>query len=301
MVDANPVGIEEARKRLKGFADNTAVVHVSLFDEYSSDIKYDLVWAEGCLPHQADPIPLLKHMGGFVAEGGGLCMTTANGVSYLAETLRRLFRDRFFPDLDGSVHEQAAVLSSYYRPHLRHLRGMSRPIVDWILDNIIQPLHDRQLLSIPDVVCAIETDFDVYGSAPRFLTDWRWYKEILGDDRGYNALALSNYYCRNLNLIDYRYEFPDHAEPFGVKLEELCSRSWAIMCDIETGNEDGWASLFSLLGEIAELITPLAPETAMAITEANAMLQYGAPDMKLHHFPQWWGRGQQYLSLIKTR
>jgi hypothetical protein len=51
-----------------------------------------------------------------------------------------------------------------------------------------------------------------------------------------------------------------------------------------------------LLRDIAALIESVAPETAMAIREASQWLQDGAPTSRtLNRFPQWWGRGQQYL------
>ncbi len=42
-----------------------------------------------------------------------------------------------------------------------------------------------------------------------------------------------------------------------------------------------------------------APTTVEAIREAVILLKSADPNMRLKQFPQWWGRGQQYLSLIK--
>lgn len=158
-------------------------------------------------------------------------MSSINGISYLSETFRRLFRDRFF-DTTDDVHGQASQLIPYLQPHLQHLRGMSRPVEDWILDSIVQPLQDRLLLVIPEVNMCLKYKFDVYGFSPRFQTDWRWYKEIIGRNRGFNEIALDSYYQNNLNLLDYRFEFPLHRAEFGAKLEELGSQSWDLMCKI---------------------------------------------------------------------
>ncbi len=86
--------------------------------------------------------------------------------------MRRLFRDRFFPE-NEEILEQTEQLTNYLQPHLKHMCAMSRPVQDWILDNIVQPLRDRKLLSIPQVIKSLGNQFDVYGSSPRFLTDWR--------------------------------------------------------------------------------------------------------------------------------
>jgi hypothetical protein len=234
----------------------------------------------------------------FVRNGGVLCVSTNNGISYLSETLRRLFRDRFF-DTTGDVHEQARRLIPYIQPHLQHLRGMSRPVEDWILDSIVQPLQDRLLLGIPEVIACLNEKFDVYGSSPRFLSDWRWYKDIVGEDRGFNELALANYFQNNLNLIDYRCEFPKHTVAFGKKLEVLGSQSWDLMRKIEHGDETAWQDFFTLMEELCAHIEKKAPLTVAALVEILNLLKSGHPDMELQEFPQWWGRGQQYLSLIK--
>ena len=298
LVDGNIKGVEETRNRLKGFTSIKLNVHHALFDEFNTSNRFDLVWAEGCLPHQSRPLPLLEHVASFVRNRGVLCISTSNGVSYLSETLRRLFRDRFF-DSDGDVHMQAYRLMPYIKPHLQHLRGMSRPAEDWILDSIVQPLQDRLLLSIPEVITCLDTNFDVYGSSPRFLTDWRWYKEIIGKSRGFNEIALDNYYRNNLNLLDCRFEFPMHSVAFGAKLEQLGSQSWDLMCKIELGEKLAWKDLYNLMQEMCAHIEKLAPVTAEAIREAMTLLQNGHPDMELKQFPQWWGRGQQYISLIR--
>ncbi len=298
LVDGNLKGVQETRERLTSFSSAHIKVHHALFDEFQTDTKFDLVWAEGCLPHQSRPLPLLKHVASFVLKGGVVCVSTSNGISYLSEAFRRLFRDRFF-DTTGDVHAQACQLTPYLQPHLQHLSSMSRPVEDWILDSIVQPLQDRSLLSVPEVITCLANRFDVYGSSPRFLTDWRWYKDIVGDNRGFNEKALDNYYQNNLNLLDYPFEFPAHSQEFGEKLEQMGSRSWDLMCRIEHGEELAWQDFFTLMQELCAHIDKQAPVTAEAIREAVILLQSGQPDMELKQFPQWWGRGQQYLSLIR--
>ena len=300
LVDGNFRGVQETRDRLASFTDLQITVHHTHFDMFTTDSKFDTVWAEGCLPHQSRPLPLLIHVASFVTDGGCLCVSTNNGISYLSETIRRLYRDRFFDAL-GDVHEQARKLTPYIQPHLQQLRGMSRPVEDWILDSIVQPMRDRRLLSIPEVVSCLDREFDVYGSSPRFLTDWRWYKEIIGDDRRFNELALDNYYKNNLNLLDYRFDFPEHSRAYGEKLEALGSRSWDLMCEIEHGNESIWKEFFDLMDELCSHIDGQAPITVGAIRESCALLQNAKPDMDLLQFPQWWGRGQQYLSMIRKK
>lgn len=300
LVDGNLLGVTQTRQLLNVSDKPQIIVHHSLFDEFISEYKYDLVWAEGCLPHQTHPELLLEHMSNFVQIGGCIFVSVSNGISYLSEIFRRLFRDRFF-HYDGDVHSQAAKLIPYIKPHLQNLPGMSRSVEDWILDSIVQPLHDRRMFSTPDVISCLKDRFDVYAASPRFLTDWRWYKDIVGENRHFNDLALDNYYQCNLNLLDYRFIFQLHDIDFGKKIEYLCSVSWDLMCKIESGDESAWNDFFNLINELCFYIKDLAPETELAIREAISLLHSSNPDMELIHFPKWWGRGQQYLGLIRNR
>jgi SAM-dependent methyltransferase len=299
LVDGNPLGIKQTRERLSRINLENCQVFNSLFLDYPANETFDIVWAEGCIPHQSDPISILKHLSLFVKPDGAFVFTTINSISYLSETIRRLIFNVCLP-ADQSVESALEKLRPLLSSHLSQLKGMSRPIDDWILDNIIHPLQNGQLLSIPDVIEGLQDRFDFYGSSPRFITDWRWYKEIIGRDRGFNQNSLDCYYQNNLNLIDYRYCFPPHSVEFGKNLEEICDRSWKLMCQIQQGDSSKWQSLFDLMDDISSSVRPLSPETANAIDEASQWLRDGAPSQReLHHFPQWWGRGQQYLSMIR--
>jgi hypothetical protein len=73
------------------------------------------------------------------------------------------------------------------------------------------------------------------------------------------------------------------------------------MCEIEHGNDSIWKDFFDLMEELCSHIDGQAPITVGAIRESCALLQNGDPYMDLLQFPQWWGRGQQYLSLIRKK
>ncbi|VFN00629.1 MAG: Methyltransferase domain-containing protein [Candidatus Kentron sp. G] len=300
LVEGNPRGAKETRERLGGIEGLKFEIDHCLFQDYRPESTFDIVWAEGCIPHQAQPAIILEHIARFVRAGGVLCVTTVSGVSYLSEILRRLFRDRFFPSLVGQdVFDQAEQLAPYYEAHLLNLRGRSRPVVDWILDNIVQPFQDRKVFGIPEVIRTLSEDFDVLGTSPRFLTDWRWYKEIVGQERGFNEKALDAYFQTNLNLLDYRFECPPHSTQFGTELEALGENAWEVMCRIEMGEEDAWRDFFTLMDALTGQIKGSAPAATRAILEAVELLKGDDPDMPLTEFPKWWGRGQQYLSSIR--
>ena len=298
LVDANPKGLNDTRELLSSYNVYDLEVIDSLFLDYQSNSRYDLVWAEGCIPLQAQPIPILNHLSSFTKKEGIFVTSTSNGISFLSETIRRL-ASSICMNASQSINEQLDTVRPLLDGHLAHLKYMSRPVDDWLVDSILQPLQDRKHLSIP---CALETlkDYDLYGSSPKFITDWRWYKEFVGEGYDFNEVALDCYYKNNINLIDCRFVFESHSIEFGQNLEATCNSTWDVMCQIQGGDLSKWQEFFILLDNISNLIKKLAPETAVAIEEANQWLQDGAPvKKKLSYFPQWWGRGQQYLSFIR--
>jgi len=299
LVDGSNVGIRETERILSEYKINDLEIIQSLFLDYSSNSLFDLVWAEGCIPHQANSICILKHLSQYTKKSGIFVITTINGISHLSETIRRLVSHMHINSIEA-IDAKVKAVRPLHEKHLQYLKGMSRPVDDWILDVIIQPLHKSKLFSIPDAIDVLQNEYDIYGTSPRFITDWRWYKDIIGTDRGFNKTALDSYYQNNLNLIDYRFTFPAHASEYGINLERLCNNSWSIMSSIQNGDTTQWDGFINLLNDISSVVKIKSPETSRAITEASFWLQNGAPlNQKLKYFPRWWGRGQQYASFIR--
>jgi hypothetical protein len=190
---------------------------------------------------------------------------------------------------------------SFYEHHTKHLAGMSRSTKDWILDNITQPLHDRKMLSLPEVVEAEGNKFDLFYTSPKFVQDMRWYKEVVGQNRLFNELALKSYYKTNLNLIDRDLDLAPHNIELGKKIEKLSSDAWDMSCECEKDlKEANLSSFLAIAAKISNLLPKDANATKIAIQEATNLL--GAANLFEKRYPsfeKWWGRGTQYISLIK--
>jgi len=298
LVDGNPKGVAETKNRLAHQPVETLEVVLSLFEEFHSSIAFDLVWAEGCLPHQVDAISLVQHMATFVGPGGCLVVTTVDAISLLPEILRRLVKD-IHCEKEASLEAQLKTLVPIFEPHLKTLQGRSRPVEDWIVDNILQPFEEVELFSLPQAIQCLSSEFDVYGLSPKFTTDWRWYKDIVGDNRQFNQNTLAAYYRQNLNFLDYRFEYPPHSALFGRTLAQACATVWSCMKKIQKTGQ-GWGAMWEALEAVALLIEAQAPQTAVAVREASQWIQGGAKAGEtLQHFPLWWGRGQQYISFVR--
>jgi hypothetical protein len=90
---------------------------------------------------------------------------------------------------------------------------------DWILDNLLNPASIGPTFSIPEALTQLEGRFEVLGCNPRFLIDWRWYKEA---EAG-NQWAIDSYWRNCHNLYDYRTVEPERSETENRTLMETCA------------------------------------------------------------------------------
>jgi SAM-dependent methyltransferase len=301
LVDANPTGLKSTSSMLSKYEDIELKVHESLFLDFKSEKKFDIVWAENCIPGQANPIEVLDYVKNFVQEKGILVITVTNGISILSEVFRRMVYYKFFKNNDQII-KQADALVPFFQNHTRHLKGMSRSTKDWILDNILQPMFDRKMLALPEVVQLLGKEFEIYSTSPKFLVDWRWYKEVVGKTRMFNEKALECYYQTNINLLDYRYEHKETSVEFGIQLEKKCQTAWELSCLYEKNRDNkSLEELLCLSEEIQHTIEPISKFSAEAISQAISLLRETEPRKeRMEDFEKWWGRGTQYVSLIRN-
>ena len=299
LVDANPTGLADTKRLLAEhrLAAPCQIVE-SLFEDFATEERFDLVIAEGLLSFQREPDKLLATLARFVRPGGLLFITTMSPLSYLAEICRRLMRDALIAP-DAPPAAQLEILRPLLGPHLAHLPGRSRPVDDWLLDNVVQPIYG-ELLSVPRAIETLSGGFDLHGGSPRFFTDLRWYKDVAGEERGFNALGVAEYHRRAANMADCRLDLPPHQEALGVGLEEEAQAVWIAMQALELDGRPGaFDDAVRGVGRMAERLRPLAPESAAAFAEAAERLSRRGPFEDMALFPALWGRGQQYLSFIR--
>ena len=307
LVEANPRGVDDIRNLFAGYPDFAARIEIVPLsaEEYRPGTPFDFVLCEGMLALAGvpDPIPLLETVARNTAPGGLLVITCIDAVSDLSEVLRRFVAQWLIdPSEDLSAHVRR--LLPVFSPHLSTLRGMSRQHDDWIVDNLLSPASIGPLLSIPDAITALDDGFDVFGSSPRFLTDWRWYKSIGGESDRFNELATESYWSNVHNLLDYRSLSAPREPGENRALYQTCSALRDSVHHFELSRERGMLSWFlTALTTIEDNVRGFAPETADGIAdlrEALAQPSFDAESIaRASHFGPWFGRGQQYLSFSK--
>jgi 2-polyprenyl-3-methyl-5-hydroxy-6-metoxy-1,4-benzoquinol methylase len=302
LVDGNPTGVAETQVRLRSrFGDQSGIeiVH-SLIESFDSDQRYDLVLCEGVIPFQRDPAAFTRHAARFTTVGGIVVVTCIDSISGLGEFARRLVADRIIPFAAPSA-ERMAALAPVFTPHLESLSGRTRPVEDWVHDNILIPYHGR-LFSIADAINCLADGFDLYASSPRFIADWRWYKTCDEVDPGHNAVGLTSYFSNVVSFADYRLIAPTHDEEIGRQLLHHADRVFALMVEHETnGRAEALPAAAEALLEVVGLLRDRAPAAAEALSgAAKFVLTPGPTDLsRLLPLCSYFGRGQQYLSFVR--
>jgi SAM-dependent methyltransferase len=309
LVDGNPTGLERTQALL-GREANAGVLEFveSLIEDYRADGQFDLVLCEGTIPFQIDPPGFLRQVARAAAPGGVVVATTADAVSVLPETLRKLMSRLLVPG-DAPAERQLAALRPIFRAHLASLTGMSRPHDDWILDQMIQPWVGK-LLSIRDAVAALDAEFDLHASSPNFLTDWRWYKLVQGEARRWNATLTESYLANLHSLLDHKRTFPARDTHSNSVLLASAEAVYAAVSGIDRAEDKAAEAkaaaelVLDQLDAIYDQVSPVSLDIAGAITDAQAaieaLLEHGPMDvLPCGRFTAWFGRGQQYVSFIR--
>lgn len=312
LLDGNPASIQALKdKQEKGLFNGPKEFNIidTNFLDYQVKRKYDIVLAEGCLSGQLHPDIFLKHLSGFVRDGGFLVITTQTTTSLLAEICRRMFYPVLkikYGNTDLSDKHILADLKKILYPHLKTLKGMNRDYTDWIQDNIIHPWgqSDSFAFSISQALQVLDNEFEIISTSPRFITDWRWYKSVTHKNSGINQRADSCHYNNTHMFLDYRYhseQQPEHIN--GEYLTQLCKTAYDYHTSMHSDTHLDYLSEFlDCLNKIAGHIKLDMPETALSIEDyINLFPQFikNSDAIDFKNFTGFFGRGLQFASFIK--
>jgi BarA-like signal transduction histidine kinase len=293
LVDGNPVGLERCRELLKD-TDSNLTFHNSLIEDYTDQDKYDFVICEGTLPMQHDPAMMLKTLSSFANQTGKIIITCVDSVSVLSDMLRRYACKVLLKN-----QSDRSLLVPFLETQFLNLKGMSRPINDWIDDCVFQPFQGS-LFSIKDATLTLNSEFEIYQSSPNFLTDWRWYKDIHGD-QSYNQRVIEQYLSQLHNFIDYRFVMPAGDMEVNKQLLSICD---TIVKDILTEDTSLQARqrIISSITKILGLNCNFHEHTQLALKDYCQLIssENMSQEIKTNNFRYFFGRGQQYVSFRKN-
>ena len=305
LVDANPSSLDAIGERIaQGFIKG-ALVEVVESDilAYPRSIEYDLVLCEGVIPSQTDPRAFARHVADFVKPGGVLVITTVSATSHFPETCRRALKPFFanrYADFDGLRDG----LVEFFREDLDSLRFTSRMYEDWVLETVLQQFRAQPFFTIPEAIDTLGDAFDVLGFSPGFFTDGRWYKTIVGEDSGVNAMARTQYLAKGITFLDGRVEAESVGMCDGGTVERLCRQAFHVAEEMwEADDEAMLPGFLDLVSRVSSTIAGAMPGTARSLDDfvkGAAALAGGDFKADFGTFRTLFGHSQQYVSLIRS-
>ncbi len=296
-IDNNPASVSATKEIIvkSGFKGVSRVINCDFLD-FKEAVKYDLIIAELVIPTQLEPLRFLNKLMDHLVPGGLLIFTCMDPISLLSETLRSsIVKDLQL--IDDNLQHSADRIVHFFSEDLDLLPGMNRRRSDWAVDQIIKP-PVGPILDLPSGLESLSKIAIFHGSSPRFTEDYRWYKSPDISVENLSKIAMQNYWEKCHNFLDFRTTI-DAVKPETNKLLfELCNDVYSAV------HEDKWhlnsrKTVEIHCNEIKKLITFSMPSAAASL--GSFLLFWSTGDhMDLKEFRPWWGRGTQYVSVIKS-
>jgi hypothetical protein len=161
------------------------------------------------------------------------------------------------------------------------------------------------MFPIDEAIETLSNQFEVNGSSPNFIVDWRWYKDITIKNNIHNKNAISHYRKNIHNLLDYRYNFDETSEAIGQEMLKCGNMIFEKSVRLQKGLDRlDIQEMNNTILELNSIMANFSTSTASGLSEfCQGVDRYlsGKPfPSSLPNFEAWWGRGTQYLSFIKN-
>ena len=302
-VDGSEVVLKNLQERIAG--SNFSQVELSFYSgdalDFSLAAQYDLVVCEGLIPMQIHPKKVARNVLDSVRIGGCVVLTCFDSVSAFSEIARRFIASTTFGDL---VYTPKLIeeLVEFFSPDFNELPGMTRRPKDWVLDSILNPWIG-EFFSLEDALDVGREDFDLLGTSPRILQDWRWYKDpsVQENTRGVE-IAIHSYRKALPSLLDCRlspYE-ATQADDGGGLLARTQEIAHLVREHISNGVVFEAADFGAKIKEMMDAAPFLDEKTTLSLRSLIGWAESGKVS-DLSGFRALWGRGQQYISLVRHR
>jgi 2-polyprenyl-3-methyl-5-hydroxy-6-metoxy-1,4-benzoquinol methylase len=289
-------------------------------EDFPEEKNYDIVLCEGLIPGLSNQDTFLQLLAGKVRSGGILVVTCADAVSAFFESLRRylarILVSRSDIDLcaEGGAKQVARMLSETFHSHLCSLKGMSRPVEDWVWDNLLNPaaasLAASNEFSVERCLKVLGDRFYFYGANPIFMDNWTWYKDLPRHPRDYNEPFVKCFTSQRHNFLHYQ----ETSLVDSTASEKIyrCCKTFALHVEEKDPLALGDFTSESIrkdlipVSEVREIVGKCGlRRSEAAISEFAELFDEGkVPTSQIisnmRVFCGAFGRGQQYVSLVKV-
>ncbi len=304
LLEPNPVAVKEIDELYKNFNIPHTIPRIisKPLQEFEKFDNYDLVICEAWLGISHIERELMKKLCSFVKSNGILITTLASPVGYFFNMIRRLISQKFLFDSDN-LDQKTKKLLSAFSPHLKTLKDMTCPHIDWVQDSLINPgfldMHPSPSMFIND----IGLDFSIYNTYPNFSSDWRWYKSLYGENKNFNNISNDSYQKNIHNFLDYRFVFEERSPKQNNELEQLCFNLRNFVVMVEDIDNNSISQAVDIIIKVKENIDSLKSPLVKCIDEVLSLIKTDKIDIdsiaKMKYFHECFGRELLYVSTIR--
>lgn len=312
IVEPNPVALKQIEEAFLDFAlshTRPEVIPVTL-ENYSPDETFDVVICEGWLGSSPHERALVGSVADRVAPGGMMVLTALSICGWLSNLIRYCLVQKLLSTQAADYDLQVQIVQEALSPHLRTIAGMTRRHEDWVKDNMVNPTYLDQGLTLEMVLEeSVPRGFTVFGASPDFITEWRWFKQLHGENIRTNENVLDCYERWSHNFLDYRRTFGEREVTLNRQLNDLSSTLLDALSESKSKapRELGQAyfgSVARIIEEVAGNLDSVAGDLGAAAHEAVQVLNESeiTPETLagMKNFASWFGRETLYYSLQRS-
>ncbi len=301
-VEPNPKAQEELPVLLEehGIPKGSWKLFKNKIENYGSSKVYDIVIAEGFIPGLPNRAEVIEKIKGLVNPGGVAVVTCIDDISFFFENLKRLVATKLIKDIND-FWQKINILSKAFLPHLRKLKYSTRPVEDYVIDQFLNPALYCQLFSIADCIKEFGNEFLLLGSSPQMFSDYSWYKDL---DFDFHDSALKQFNQKRHVLIMTGLEESKRDARENEQLFKVISEIRVFSKQMEQHpSRENIQKVINLIKKVNNLTSGIDSRITKAIDEAVVLIADNDVNVEkvagAHNFGSAFGRGQQYVSMVK--
>lgn len=181
-----------------GVSDRIETVHRGVLENFRSERRFDVVFAEGFVHFLEDHTAAVRRLTSFADDEGFVVLSDIDPAGTFIEYMKKCYLEAACETLglrsDEQRLEMARLLFAPEFARINHSRGFD----SWAKDMVLNPLYrPRYFLSLPEILAALPQDVFLYSSWPNYLDldDLIWHKNIR-DAASMRRAASRGYYAR---------------------------------------------------------------------------------------------------------
>jgi hypothetical protein len=304
LVEPNPNAYKNIKKTFKKLGASTKKLKVFpvKLENFKKNKKYDLVICEAWLGNSYQERKLMKKLSNFVKKGGQLVTTLSCPLGWVYNVVRRFTAFNIIKD-EINFNLKTKKILHLYKPHLKTLKNMSCPYIDWVQDSMLNPgflnTHPDPSTFFKD----IGNRFNFSFSYPAFYSNWNWYKSLIGKKKDRKKFFQDSYIKNICNFLDYNNVYIEKKLKITKKLNKTASDLINNLIEYEESpSTKNYNFFLKSLSRIIFLLNVCKIKTT-ALTEVQKILKHKKfkKIKKLKNFKKKFGKELLYISVERVK